>query len=92
LDAVVEPAVDSIQPARPRASWLKVVAFVYLALIFVYLYLPSGLVGLMSFNVDDLSSFPIDALTLDWWRALFRNETVLEAAKNSLVVAASRPS
>lgn len=62
-------------------------AFFYLALIVVFLYIPNGLVALMSFNVDELSSFPIQGLTLDWWRELFADETVLEAAKNSLVVA-----
>lgn len=78
---------DPIWAARPPRSWLKVVAFVYLGLVLVYLYLPSGLLGLMSFNVDDLSSFPIEELTLDWWRALFQNDAVLEATKNSLMVA-----
>jgi spermidine/putrescine transport system permease protein len=88
VDAVAEQALPrSAAHARAARSWLTVAAFLYLALIVFFLYIPSGLVALMSFNVDELSSFPIEGLTLDWWRDLFASETVLEAARNSLVVA-----
>lgn len=67
---------------------MKRLAWVYLCVIYVYLYLPSALVAVMSFNADESSSFPLDALTLDWWTKMFQNDTILAAAKNSLVVAA----
>ena len=90
-------AVDAVAATRPGAlgtagrrpgNRVKTLAWAYLLLIYAYLFLPSGLVGLMSFNSDKLSSFPLESLTLKWWTQMFGNETVLAAAKNSLVVAA----
>lgn len=88
MDAVADRHIVPTEKAESHRNWLKIVAFAYLGIVFVFLYLPSVLVGLMSFNVDELSSFPIQGLTLDWWSQLFGNETMLEAAKNSLLVAA----
>jgi spermidine/putrescine transport system permease protein len=87
VDAVTTSSPRPVSVAKSHRSWLKAAAFTYLGVIFVFLYLPSSLVGLMSFNTDELASFPIEGLTLDWWSELFSNQTVLDAALNSLLVA-----
>jgi spermidine/putrescine transport system permease protein len=87
VGTVAVPEAPPVARERAPVNVLKVAAFGYLILVFGFLYLPSALVALMSFNVDELSSFPIQGLTLDWWDRLFGNDTVLGAAKNSLLIA-----
>jgi len=59
----------------------------YFALI-ALLYLPIGILFLFSLNVNTSLSFPLQGLTLHWYRQLLESEAVLRAARNSLVVAA----
>lgn len=89
MDAVAatRPAPLSA-PGRTRRNSAKTLAWVYLFAIYAYLFLPSGLVALMSFNSDKISSFPLESFTLKWWTQMFANETVLASAKNSFIVAA----
>ena len=58
----------------------------YFGLILL-LYLPIALLFLFSVNSNASLSFPINRLTLDWYRQLFDAEAVLRSARNSLVVA-----
>lgn len=58
----------------------------YLSLILL-LYLPIALLFLFSVNSSASLSFPINQLTLDWYRQLFDADAVLRSARNSLVVA-----
>ena len=58
----------------------------YFGLILL-LYLPIALLFLFSVNSTASLSFPIDQLTLDWYRQLFDADAVLRSARNSLVVA-----
>ena len=51
------------------------------------LYLPILVLFLFSVNSKASLSFPIDQLTLDWYRLLFEADAVLRSARNSLVVA-----
>ena len=58
----------------------------YFGLILL-LYLPIVLLFLFSVNANASLSFPIDSLSLDWYRQLFDADAVLRSARNSLVVA-----
>ena len=58
----------------------------YFGLILL-LYLPIALLFLFSVNSNASLSFPINQLTVDWYRQLFDADAVLRSARNSLVVA-----
>lgn len=60
---------------------------IYYFSVIVLLYLPIVLLFFFSINASTSLSFPIQHLTLDWYRKLFDAEPVLRAARNSLVVA-----
>ena len=59
----------------------------YLGLI-ALLYLPIAILFLFSINSSASLSFPLEGLTLSWYRKLFDAEAVLRSARNSLIVAA----
>ena len=52
------------------------------------LYLPIAILFVFSINANTTLSFPMQGLTLGWYRQLLESEAVLRAARNSLVVAA----
>ena len=56
-------------------------------LMLVLLYFPIGLLFLFSFNGNTILTFPLEELTLDWYGEAFADVALLEAARNSLVVA-----
>src|SRR5581483_6440233 len=56
------------------------------ALIFVFLYLPILLLIVYSFNQSDLNVI-WTGFTFDWYRSLWHNETLIDALKNSLIIA-----
>ncbi|MCA9784415.1 MAG: ABC transporter permease [Calditrichaeota bacterium] len=67
----------------PRAeSWLKLAA----GAIFAFLYLPLAVVVLFSFNDSRLNAEWV-GFTLDWYRVLFADTEMLNAALNSLLIA-----
>jgi spermidine/putrescine transport system permease protein len=72
---------------RLRWSSAKALAVVYLLAVYVYLFLPSIIVGLMSFDADRITSFPLESLTVRWWKELFADEVVWAAARNTLIIA-----
>ena len=55
-------------------------------LVYLFLYLPIVLLAIFSFNA---SQFPVEwtGFSLKWYKALWYNPEVLEAAKNSFIVA-----
>jgi spermidine/putrescine transport system permease protein len=53
----------------------------------ILLYLPIGVLFLFSFNNNTVLTFPLRELTLDWYGEVFADGNLLEAARNSLVVA-----
>lgn len=55
--------------------------------VVVFMMTPLVLVVIFSFGRSALTSFPMGGLTLDWYRALFANETFWGAAENSAIVA-----
>lgn len=69
-------------PAR-RGRWLGLYVLLYLA----FLYLPTLLIPLFSFNDAIAPVFPLKGFTLQWYASLFDNPRLGEAALNSLIVA-----
>ena len=68
---------------RPAPFSLTLYYFSLIAL----LYLPIAVLFLFSINANATLAFPLKGLTLDWYQKLFRANAVLQAARNSLVVA-----
>jgi len=54
--------------------------------ILILLYFPIALLFLFSVSENSSLSFPIQGFTLDWYREVFEDAALLEAAGNSLVV------
>lgn len=65
-----------------KSGNLAIYAFLYL----VFLYLPVSLLPLFSFNDGTIVAFPIKGWTLDWYRQLGGEETLLNSLFNSLLV------
>lgn len=59
---------------------------VYVAVYFVFLYLPILLLPVFSFNNAATTTFPLAGFTTKWYASLWGNTVLLEAARNSLVV------
>lgn len=59
---------------------------VYTALYLTFLYLPVLLLPLFSFNDGTIVAFPIKGWTLEWYRQLGGEDTLLQALANSLIV------
>ena len=65
-----------------RPSTLTTYALLYLA----FLYLPVLFLPLFSFNSGTIVAFPIKGWTLDWYRKLGEQDTLIQALWNSLGV------
>ncbi|SPH24260.1 Inner membrane ABC transporter permease protein YdcV [Defluviimonas aquaemixtae] len=60
----------------------------YIILYLAFLYLPVLFLPLFSFNDGTIVAFPIKGWTLEWYRQLGGQETLLQALGNSLIVGA----
>ncbi|SFG28735.1 ABC-type spermidine/putrescine transport system, permease component II [Desulfotomaculum arcticum] len=58
---------------------------VYTALVYAIIYLPIGVLVAFSFNRSKINAV-WQGFTLDWYRALFHDRLILEAAKNTLII------
>lgn len=58
----------------------------YVAML-VLLYLPIAVLFVFSFNAGTTLSFPLQGLTFDWYASVLGDGALLNAARNSLVVA-----
>jgi spermidine/putrescine transport system permease protein len=65
-----------------RFSGLQLYAVLYL----VFLYVPVLLLPLFSFNDGTIVAFPIKGWTLEWYRQLGGQDTLLQSLGNSLIV------
>ncbi|WP_251862326.1 extracellular solute-binding protein [Clostridium sp. Marseille-Q2269] len=59
---------------------------IYAALVYIFLYLPILVLVVFSFNKSKLNA-TFTGFTLDWYKSLIHNDQILEALKNSLVIA-----
>lgn len=64
-------------------QWLAL----YVGLYLVFLYLPTLLIPVFSFNDSIAPVFPLKGFTLAWYHSLFDNPRLTDAAFNSLIVA-----
>jgi spermidine/putrescine transport system permease protein len=69
----------STSPAR-KILWAYVVLYI------VILYFPVVLLPIFSFNDSATPTFPLKGFTFKWYEGLIGNETMLKAARNSLIV------
>jgi spermidine/putrescine transport system permease protein len=60
---------------------------IYAALVFAFVYLPIVVLIIYSFNRDGVGGFPPRHFTFDWYRQLFADAPIWDAAENSLIVA-----
>lgn len=59
----------------------------YIAIILVFLYAPIVLLLIFSFNPSTIVAFPLSGFTLDWYRSLSADVSLVRAIKNSAVTA-----
>ncbi|GFE63839.1 hypothetical protein KIN_09130 [Litoreibacter roseus] len=82
--AVISTQSVSRKPRRwgTRLGWS-----VTIGAILAFLYVPIAVLVLFSFNTSRSLSWPMEGLTLDWYRKLAGNEQLIEAVGNSFYVA-----
>jgi spermidine/putrescine transport system permease protein len=61
----------------------------YCAAVLVFLVTPILLIVFFAFTSRGLANFPVEALSLRWWRAMWERAGFLSALKNSLIVSSS---
>jgi spermidine/putrescine transport system permease protein len=61
----------------------------FFAAFLVFLYLPSALLILFSFNTGELPKFPLEGFTTHWFEDAWKTEALRTALRNSVVVAFS---
>jgi ABC-type spermidine/putrescine transport system permease subunit II len=74
-------------PVSPYARLTRRLLWILAALVLGFLYLPIVLLVLFSFNEPRTPGLPITGLTLDWYREALKDRVLLDAVRNSVVVA-----
>jgi spermidine/putrescine transport system permease protein len=64
----------------------RIILPIYILLVYAFLYVPIVVVSLFSFNEDRISS-SWKGFTLKWYQKLFQNIELIEAFKDSLIIA-----
>jgi spermidine/putrescine transport system permease protein len=74
---------------RRRTAWSLAAGLLrgYFFWLLALLYLPLAILFLFSVNANTTLSFPLRGLTLDWYASLLDTPAVLNAARNSFIVA-----
>ena len=67
------------------SKYLKIFAFTYL----IFLYAPTLLLPIFSFNKSQIIAFPLTGFSFQWFEALLYQDALHDALKNSLIVAIS---
>src|SRR3954469_22359972 len=65
------------------SPWLRLHALI----VFAFLYLPTAVLILYSFNAQGVGGFPPHHLTFDWYRQLLADDAIWDSVLNSLQVA-----
>ncbi len=65
---------------------MKILSRIYIALIIFFLYAPVAVMIVFSFNSGD-SVWVFEGFSLDWYKGLIFNTTMLEALKNTVILA-----
>lgn len=69
---------------KSNGNGLRVYAILYL----LFLYAPILLLPLFAFNDGTIIAFPLKGFTTDWFAAMWAKDPLMDAVKNSLLVAA----
>jgi ABC-type spermidine/putrescine transport system permease subunit II len=85
----VAERIDPIEtmPVSPHARLTRRLLWLTAVVVMGFLYLPIALLVLFSFNEPRTPGLPITGLTLDWYEEALTNRVLLEAVRNSIVVA-----
>ena len=83
--------VDPLEtmPVSPYARPTRWVLWLWAVAVLVFLYVPIAFLILFSFNEPRTPGLPIVNLTLHWYEVAAGNSLLLEAVKNSIIVAAA---
>lgn len=85
----------AVSPAFPAAARLRrtraygppIALGSAVLLIYVFLYLPSAIIALYSFNTSSIMSWPPSGFTLSWYHQAFADNDLTTGLKNSGIVA-----
>lgn len=66
---------------------IEPVRIIYLALVYLFLFAPSLVVVVFSFNESRFFSLPIKGFTTSWYQEMLARQPLIDATKNSLTVA-----
>lgn len=77
-----------MQRKQAAAAGKKVAARIFSGLVFLFLYLPIGIIVLFSFNTSK-RNIVFEGFTLDWYGKMLQNDALLESFGNTMIVAAS---
>jgi spermidine/putrescine transport system permease protein len=67
----------------PRGKWALIAFFVA---FLIFLYLPTIMLAIFSFNTSSTIAFPLEGLTFDWYQRAFHNEELRRSLGRSLWV------
>lgn len=76
-----------LMPVSPHARLTRRLLWLLAALVMAFLYAPIVLLVVFSFNEPRTPGLPITGLTLDWYGRALTDRVLLEAVRNSVVVA-----
>jgi spermidine/putrescine transport system permease protein len=74
-------------PVSPHARATRRILWIWALVILAFLYAPIVLLVLFSFNEPRTPGLPITGLTLDWYDEALSNRLLLDAVRNSVMVA-----
>lgn len=60
----------------------------YTILVYLFMFIPVAVVVLLSFNASQFGTFPMEGLSLRWFRELWENDAILRAFRTSLTLGA----
>jgi spermidine/putrescine transport system permease protein len=88
MNGTVNPA-ESTKNRSPRQQSKPWFLGSWTVLVYAFLYLPLGVLVLMSLNDSTILSLPFKGATLDWYRLTFGDRAIQQTLINSLKVASS---
>jgi spermidine/putrescine transport system permease protein len=74
-------------PVSPHARAIRRILWAWALVVLGFLYVPIVLLVIFSFNEPRTPGLPITGLTLDWYEKAISNRLLLDAVKNSVLVA-----
>lgn len=75
-------------PRRQRLRLLDLASVGYVVLIYVFFYLPIGVIFLFAFDTKEIPGLPLGRLTTDWFRVALSDDQLTEALWSSTWIAA----